>query len=109
MSDGNTVRKWVSDQALSEAGIRAKYPSEKYRVSVQRYPARARTDGVTRAALCHVVSGAAEYEFEGGVELLEAGEIAELPGGRYRLEVVGDEELVVIMCWELPFSVNRVQ
>jgi hypothetical protein len=35
--------------------------------------------------------------------------VAELRRGNYSLEVLGDDELVIVLCWELPFEFNRVQ
>jgi hypothetical protein len=100
------IRVWRWDSAnvepLTEAAVRAKYPSEMYRVSVFRYPPQTKLGGGgMRAGTCHVLSGAGRYVFESEV-VVRAGDVAELPEGRYSLEVIGDDELVEVLCWELP-------
>ncbi|CAN5700550.1 hypothetical protein BH09MYX1_BH09MYX1_38920 [soil metagenome] len=104
------VRRWEAsnDEPLTEAAVRTRYASEKYRVSVSRYPAGTKLTGSTRQAICHVLNGVGRYEFESEVTI-RCGDVAEFPGGQYSLEVMGDDEFVVIKCWELPFEFNRVQ
>ncbi len=104
------VQSWstITDKTLSEAAVRARFPPEKYRVSVYVYPPQTRLSGVMRRATCHVIAGMCRYTFESEA-LVRAGDVAELPEGRYSLEVVGDGDVVIVMCWELPFEFNRVQ
>ena len=110
MTQTITVRRWESttDEALTEAAVRARYPSEKYRVSVYRYPSHASFSGATRRATCYVVSGVGRYVFESEATV-RGGDVVDLPEGSYSLEVIGDDELVLIYCWELPFEFNRLQ
>lgn len=106
------VRRWNStnSEPLTEAAVRSRFPADKYRVSTQRYPTYARFDGVTRKATCHVIAGMGRYNFSSDIStILRAGDVAELPAGMYSLEVLGDEPLVVVTCWELPFDFNHVQ
>jgi hypothetical protein len=60
-----------------------------------------------RPGTCHVLAGACRYVFETDV-IIGAGELAALPGGDYSFEVIGEAEVVTILCWELPFEFNRV-
>jgi hypothetical protein len=110
MTQSITVCRWscLSDEALSEAAVRARFPSEKYRVSVYRYRSKTRFGGVMRRGSCHVLAGACRYVFATDVTI-QAGEVAELPGGDYSFEVLGEDELVIVLCWELPFEFNHVQ
>jgi hypothetical protein len=65
-------------------------------------------NGVMRQGTCHVIKGTCRYLFDSSVTLVP-GDVAELPAGAYSLEVLGDDELIIVVCWELPFEVNRVQ
>ena len=106
------VHRWrtLNDEALSEEAIRARFPSEKYRVSLYRYPSKARFDGEMRQATCHVLSGVCRYLFKAGVEAtVGAGDVAELPAGCFTLEVLGDDDLVLVLCWALPIAPNGRQ
>ena len=105
-----TVRRWnaSNDEALSEDAVRSRFPPEKYRVSAYRYPALTKFNGAMRRGTCHVLGGTCRYFFDREVTL-SAGDVAELPEGTYSMEVVGDDELVIVLCWELPFEFNRVQ
>ena len=104
------VRRWdaLNTEVLSEVAVRSRLPPEKYRVSAYRYPPQAKFSGVMRRGTCHVVAGVCRYIFESEV-MLQAGDVAELPEGHYSLEVLGEDEVVIILCWELPFECNRVQ
>jgi hypothetical protein len=110
MTRAITVSRWEAsiDEPLTEAAVRSRYPSEKFRVSVYRYPAATRLRGATRRAICHVLCGIGRYTFAREVTL-RGGDVAEFPEGQYSLEVIGDDELVIVVCWELPFEFNGVQ
>lgn len=110
MTPSVTVRQWASDhgEPLTEAAVRAKFPVEKYRVSVYRYQPNTRIGGSMRRSICHVIQGAGCYLFKESV-ILRSGDVAELPEGRYSLEVNGGDDFVIVLCWELPFEFNRVQ
>ena len=97
------VQRWsdISDQPLTEAAIRARHPRPRYRVSARRYPPGARFAGSSRAGTSYVVSGAVRFDV-GAEVTLRAGELAELPEGRFELEVLGEQPLVLVQCWELP-------
>jgi len=103
-----TIRRWDSakEGPLTEATVREKFSPSKYRVSVYRYPLRTKFGGASmRAGTCHVISGVVRYVFKSEA-ILRRGDVAELPGGAYSLEVIGDEELVNVLCWELPPEVR---
>ena len=104
------VRRWdgCSNEPLSEEAVRLRFPSEKYRVGVYEYPALTKFHGAMREGTCHVIKGTCRYLFDSEVTL-RPGDVADLPEGAYSLEVLGDDDLVVVLCWELPFEFNRVQ
>lgn len=105
------VRKWdfVRDGPLTEAGIRHAFPAAKYRVSAYRYGSGIRFDGATKRAVCHIVKGSVRYEFDAAGATLNEGDVAELPAGEYSFQVLGDHEVLLVLCWELPFAFNQVQ
>jgi uncharacterized cupin superfamily protein len=111
MSSNLVVRRWgaVVGEPLSEAAIVARYPAAKYRVATYIYPAGTTVSGVTRPATCHVLSGAGRYAFADVAATVRGGDVVELPAGDYSLQVLGDDQFVIVLCWELPFEVNRVQ
>jgi hypothetical protein len=111
MSPRVDVQTWssITDEPLSEAAIRARYPAAKYRVCAYRYPAWARFNGAMRRATCYVLSGACRHAFIDVDATVREGEVVELPGGDYSFEVLDDEPLVMVLCWELPFEVNHIQ
>jgi len=99
------VRTWseISNEALTEAAIHARYPRPQYRVGVQRRPPGVRIAGSSRVCTSHVVLGVARFVFASGVEVtLRAGEFAELPAGSYHLETLGDQPVVLAQCWKVP-------
>ena len=104
-----TVRRWDDSNAepLSEEAVRSRFPPEKYRVGVYRYPALTKFSGTMRRGTCHVIRGTCRYLFDSDLTL-QPGDVAELPEGTYVLEALGEEELVIALCWELPFEFNRI-
>jgi len=90
----------------TEENIRRTFsPPEWFRVSRYTYPLGTSFDGAMRPGVVHVMSGRCRYSFDDVSAIVSAGELAELPGGAYSLQVLGEEELVVILAWRLPFKV----
>ena len=58
-----------------------------------------------RAGLCYVLRGACRYDFGESVTI-QAGEVAELPAGDYEFEVLGADDVELVMVWELPPEVR---
>jgi hypothetical protein len=54
------------------------------------------------------VKGACRYTFEGEFTV-RGGDIVELQDESCRLDVLGDDELELVLCWELPFEFDRIQ
>lgn len=95
------VTTWECAEPLTEEAVRAKYPADKYRVSVLRYAPTTRVGGSTRPSICHVLRGAARYRSRDRSITVRKGEIATLPIEQFHLEVLGEDELITVMCWEL--------
>jgi hypothetical protein len=110
MDRAMSLQRWeaLSTEVLSEVAVRSRFPSEKYRVSLYRYPPLTRFGGVMKHATGIVIAGAGLYTFDSEV-MVQTGDVAVLPEGPYSLEVLGGDELVIALCWELPFEFNRVQ
>jgi hypothetical protein len=102
------VRQWndALNGALSEEAVRLRCPAELYRVAVHRYPGLARIAGVRRQGTSYVLRGTCRYVLDAEL-ILRPGDIAELPGGEYSLEVLGDNELLIVECWKLPLDSDR--
>ena len=50
---------------------------------------------------CYVLRGCCSYTFDHRVELRES-QFADLPGGNYEFEVIGDAPTDLVLVWELP-------
>lgn len=105
----NSIRRWDSDELgpLSEGAVRALYQGDAYRVAVMRYPVGASFTGATRRALCYVLAGSARCTAGAETVVLASGDIEEIGEGGYSMEVVGNEDLVVALCWEIPPEFRR--
>lgn len=105
----NSTRRWDADELgpLSEGAVRALYQGDAHRVSVMRYPAGASFTGATRRALCYVLAGSARCSAGAEMVVMAAGDIGEIGEGEYSMEVVGNEDLVVALCWEIPPEYRR--
>lgn len=79
---------------------------EQYGVAVHRYPPGARFAGAGGARTCYVLGGAVRLALEGEVAL-RAGDVADLPAGRFEVEVLGDDPLEIAERWELPPPFDR--
>jgi EutQ-like cupin domain len=98
------MERWdQSREPLTEEAVRRLHvPANHYRIAALQYPGHTSFSGATRKGLCYVLHGNCTYRFESGKEIrLAAGDIGRLPEGNYDLEA-GDEELSIVMVWELP-------
>lgn len=99
-----TIGAWgeLGRGELTEEAIRAYHvPPSSHRISKFFYPIGTKFPGRMRRARAYVVSGQCVYTFHERIAI-SAGQFADLPEGDYTFEVVGLEELQVILVWRLP-------
>ncbi len=90
--------------SMSEYAIRNAFvPQTNYQISKSTYPSGTSFPGAARPGTCFVVQGACRYCFGDDSVDIAAGEFAELPEGEYTFCVIGDEELVMVRVWQIPF------
>lgn len=77
-------------------------PPERFRVSLYSYSAGSSFGGTARAGRIYVLSGACSLSAGVSTWNLEAGDIADLPGGQYVFQVVGSSQAELVRVWELP-------
>jgi hypothetical protein len=101
------VKIWSpNDGPLTFEAIKARHvPAEWHRVSQYRYPAGTRFSGTMRSAHCYVLSGRCIYRFSKET-VLEPGTWTVLEEGDYELEVVGEQDLSIVLVWKLPFAID---
>jgi hypothetical protein len=88
---------------LTEDTIRKRHqPSEAYRISRFVYPRGTSFRGTMRPGVCYVLQGTCRYD---GHEIV-SGQQAELSGGDYSFETVGEETVEIILVWPLPQHVR---
>lgn len=80
----------------------AHQPAERFRVSLYRYSAGDSFGGTPRAGRIYILSGACSITDGVSTWNLEAGDIAELPGGKYVFQVIGSSQAELVRVWELP-------
>jgi hypothetical protein len=85
---------------MTESELRERYPPNRYSLNLRRHRPKTRFHGVMRPSTCHVLGGAVRFAYDPPLELVTL-DVAELPGGDYAFEVVGDELLVLAICWPL--------
>ena len=105
------VTRWDFEQEgqLNEAAIRARFqPASAFRIGSFRYPAGTTINGSMRAGTCFVLQGRCQYDFGAAAARLASGDIAQLPEGPYMLQVIDQDELEIVMCWELPRVLERI-
>lgn len=105
------VREWDPEAlgVLSEDTIRALHaPANRYRISRKSFPRGASFPGAMRKGTCFVLEGVCRYRTPEPVDL-HAGQYAEIAEGEYEFEVLGDQDVVLVMVWELPFAVPSIQ
>ena len=88
---------------MSLGSLREMYDPSRYRVSEYRYPPGAKFPGRTRAVRWFVLGGTALIGIPAPTTIT-AGDVVEIDAGEYSLEVVGAEELSLVMVWDIaPF------
>ena len=105
------VRKWDPETmgVLNEDTIRALYfPANRYRTSRKSFPGGSSFPGAMRKGTCFILEGKCCYRIPEPVEL-NAGQYVEIEEGEYEFEVLGDQEVVLLMVWKLPFSVPPIR
>jgi len=91
---------------LSEDRIRQQYvPSDRYRISKQKYPKFTNFMGVMRKGTCYVLEGSCRYRFRETTEL-KAGQYIEFEKGEYEFEVVGNSDVVLVLVWPLLSAIH---
>lgn len=86
----------------SEAFIRKRFaPPHEYRVSRYTYPAGTRFAGLMRPGTIFILTGSCSYKF-GEIDFhLNAGDVAELPGGADDFSVHEAGPVDLILVWKL--------
>ncbi|MFO0952682.1 MAG: hypothetical protein U0835_16350 [Isosphaeraceae bacterium] len=77
-------------------------PAENFRVSLYRYPDGTEFHGTAIASRWYILAGVCLLNLESSFLKLAAGEIADLPTGKYRLSVSGSATVELVVAWELP-------
>jgi len=99
------IRRWdaTSMGLLCVESVRAIHqPPARFRVSPSSYPAGTSFSGVAWARCKYVVAGACCVSVGLSVWELQAGDIADIPAGRYEFRVSGAGPLETVSVWELP-------
>lgn len=105
---GIALCKWDIDTngPMTEDRIRALHvPQAWHRVSKRQFPAGARFPTSTRDGFAYVLQGRCRYTRNGASVELAAGEFGRISEGTYQFEVLGDDELIIVKAWKLPFEV----
>ena len=101
---------WELDygENLDFESLKSKYsPPHKFRVSEFHYPAGEIVDGSMRTSRCFVMTGTCSYKYRDKCEVeLKSGEYVELPDGAYQLTVGEQNDLHIVVVWEIPALVN---
>jgi hypothetical protein len=88
---------------LSVESIEALHqPPEHFRISQRRYPAAKTFQGAAQAGRHYVLSGGCSFTVGDQTWELRAGDIADIPEGRYEFRVLGDGPAELVSVWELP-------
>lgn len=98
-------RSWESEYSgpLDEETVRSKFvPRHHYRVTRYCFPKGATFEGSMQSGRCFVLRGRCRYSFADATTVMSRGEFADLPAGSYVLEVVGEDELELVVSWQLP-------
>ena len=99
-------KDWAVDFGpdLSSERMKSQYfPAGKFRVSESVYSEETSFAGAMRSGLCFVLEGSCTYLFDVGHVILETGDYAKLPEGRYQFVASGSGIVRLILVWELPF------
>ena len=88
--------------------LKSKYsPPHKFRVSEFHYSAGEIIEGSMRTGNCFVMAGTCSYEFSNKYRVgLTSGEYIQLSEGTYQLIVGDQDDLHIIVVWELPELAN---
>ena len=96
------VQNWDRCEPMTEAAIRATHiPPDHFRISKSEFEMNTCFSGSTRTGRCYVLEGSCIYRFEKNEVEIRAGQFADLVGGRYNFEVLGDTGVSIIKVWNL--------
>ena len=108
------VTEWAEThtQPLTEEAVRKLYAqSERYRIGAHTYPSGTKFPAAAKQRTCYTIQGSWRYLRGTESWTLCAGQVAELPGGDYRLEVLGSDSLTIVHVFDLlriaPSSIHR--
>ncbi len=99
-----SITQWsdTHGEPLTEVAVRRLHmPSERYRIRTCEYPPGTKFPAAAKQRTCYVVQGSWSYARGAESWTLSAGQVAELPTGDYRLEVIGAQPLRFIHVFDL--------
>ncbi|MEM7785096.1 MAG: hypothetical protein AAF939_22220 [Planctomycetota bacterium] len=82
--------------------INERFGPPKYRVSRSIIDEQSEISGTMLSGTCFVIAGVALIEFQDVKFDLSAGDIVDLPKGKFRLIRSGDEHVELVYVWILP-------
>jgi hypothetical protein len=99
----NRILKWCDQYGgeVTAEAIKKLFPSSSYRVSIFNYPAGTKFPGSMREGRCYVITGRCTYSFGDSNLELSTGEYANLQQGNYILTVAPEEDLEIVIVWDL--------
>jgi hypothetical protein len=99
----NKILKWSEqyDGEVTVEAIKKLFSSSNYRVSSFNYPAGTKFPGSMREGRCYVITGRCTYSYGDSNLELSTGEYANLEKGSYVLTVAPEEDLEIVIVWDL--------
>lgn len=104
MHDDFCIKKWSNEfgPELNEAKLKDKYwPSDKYRISTNNYPANTNTGGTMRRGKCFVLCGKLQLTICNHNTILSQGECCNFPAGEFNFKSLSVEAIEIIFVWEI--------
>lgn len=102
---GGTIQTWDHTHwgSPSLEAIRAMHqPSDRFRISPSRYKPGTAFGFAARAGRKYILTGACAITFGELKWELQAGDVVDLPAGKFDFRVLGSESVELISVWELP-------
>lgn len=78
------------------------FPLPLFDVDSRTYPRGESIHGISSPCKCFILSGRATYNYDGNHIVLECGDYADLPRGKYTLCVDEEDDLEIVYIWENP-------
>lgn len=106
MTSPMRLGSWPSSHgAISEEAVRRlHWPNYRHRFSAQKYPPGTEFSGTQCASTCYVLNGACVFTFSGESINIEGEQLAALPAGDFSFRIVGQNEVLLVCVFELPFD-----